>query len=171
MSQALTPPFLLAAVVLCLAGLAKLWSPAPAARAARVVGLPGGALAVRALAVVEVAVGIAAVVSPGRLGAAGCAVLYAFFAATGVRLVRQRAGCGCFGEGDGPTSPLQVMLSGCFALVALASVAFVPHGLAWMLDRSVSQGAVMTLALAGSAYGVVVAYTALPQAWSSWSGR
>jgi uncharacterized membrane protein YphA (DoxX/SURF4 family) len=171
LSQGLTPPFLLAGVVLCLAGLAKLRSAAPAARAAREMGIPAGRWAVWTLAVTELAVGIAAVVSPGRLIAAACAFLYAFFTAVGVRLMRRRAGCGCFGEGDAPTSPVQVMLSGCFALVALASLVFAPHGVGWLLERPVAQWMVTAMALAGAAYGVVVAYTALPEAWTSWSGR
>jgi hypothetical protein len=171
LAAALTPPFLLAGVVLGLAGLAKLRSPRPAARAGREIGLAGGPWAVRALSLTELTVGVAAVVFPGRLTAAACAVLYGFFAAVGVALVRRRAGCGCFGESDAPTSPVQVMLSCCFALVALTSLLFVPHGVEWLLGRPAAQWIVMTLALAGSAYGVVAAYTALPEAWSSWSGR
>jgi hypothetical protein len=170
-SQALTPPFMLAGVVLCLAGIAKLRSAVPAARAARDAGLPGEPWAVRALALFELAVGAVVLAAPGRLAAGACASLFAFFAAVALRLVRRSAGCGCFGESDAPTSFVQVFISAGFACMALASAVFVPHGVSWALTRPVAQWLVLGAALAGSAYCVVIAYTALPEAWSAWSGR
>ncbi|MBV9311407.1 MAG: DoxX family membrane protein [Solirubrobacterales bacterium] len=171
LSQALAPPFLLAGVILCLAGFAKLRDPAGAAEAAREVGLPASAWAVRALAAVELVVGALVLATPGRAVAAVCAALYAFLALVSIRLVRHRASCGCFGQNDAPSSVMQVIIGCCFALVAGAVVGSGAHGIGWLVERPVSQWVVSALALAGAAYGVVLAYTALPEVWSSWSGR
>ena len=58
MTDALTPLFAVAAIVLCVAGLAKLRSPATATRALHAVRLPAPVWAVRALALAEIALGM-----------------------------------------------------------------------------------------------------------------
>ena len=71
---------LTAAGLLMLAGVVKLRTPEPTARALRGVGLPGPHVAVRALGLAEIGVGVAVVVAP-NVGAAPLAILYACFAA------------------------------------------------------------------------------------------
>ena len=94
MSQALTPPFLVAALVLCVAGVAKLRAPR------RAMG---------ALAVGEVALGAACLVQPTRPEALALAVVYMSFTAVAVVLRRRRLSCGCFGEHDFPVSLAHVI--------------------------------------------------------------
>jgi hypothetical protein len=171
MAEVLTPPFLLAALVLCVAGAAKLRSPAAAGRALRVLGLPGGATPVRALAVAELVLGLGCAIDPGRIGATVMGCVFGAFAVVALLLARERAACGCFGEGDAPASSLQSGLSAALALVALAGAARAPHGLGWVADRSPSQVAVLAVGIAASVFATVLAYTELPRAWSAWSAR
>lgn len=72
-ADALTPPFLLAALLLCLAGAVKLRSPAGASRALAALGLTPGRGLVRAFAAGELALGLAAVFDPGRVVAGAVA--------------------------------------------------------------------------------------------------
>ncbi|MFI5051078.1 MAG: hypothetical protein ACHQEA_14570, partial [Gaiellales bacterium] len=58
------PILAVAAGVLVVAGAAKLRRPVPAAEAVTAVGLPGGVAAVRCLAAVEIAVGLACLIDP-----------------------------------------------------------------------------------------------------------
>jgi hypothetical protein len=173
MAQALTPPFLLAALVLCVAGAAKLRSPAAAVRALAALGLARGARAglVRAFAVGELALGAWCLLAPARLAAGALACLYAIFSGLALLLARRRSSCGCFGEGDGPASIVQSLLSAALALVALAALLSMPHGLGWLLQRPPTIATVSILGIAGSVYGTVLAYTELPLAWASWSAR
>ena len=90
MSQALTPPFLVSCLVLCVAGASKLRAPATAAGA---LGLP--TWIVRVLAAGELALGAACVLYPTRAGAVALAVVYQLFAAVAVVLMRRRVACGC----------------------------------------------------------------------------
>lgn len=171
MAQALTSPFLLAALVLCIAGGAKLRSPAAASRAAATLGLPSRLVLVRAFGLLELAVGCWSAAAPGRPAAAAMTCLYAIFSVLSVLLARRRAACGCFGASEAPTSTLQPLLSGIFAIVALAAMLVTPHGLGWVLGRPPMDSLVLLLGTAGAAYGTVLLYSELPQAWTSWSGR
>jgi hypothetical protein len=168
MAAALTPPFTVAALVLCVAGAAKLRSPAGAARALQALGLPA---LVAPLALAELTVGIACVVVPGRLSAVALGCAYAMFCAVATVLARRGAGCGCFGELDVPASGAQALLSGVLAGVAILAAVVAPHGLGWLLAQSPGSAMVLLLGTAGAAYGAVLAYTELPRAWSSWSSR
>jgi hypothetical protein len=169
MAAALTPPFTVAALVLCVAGAAKLRSPASARQALQALGLPP---LVAPLAFAELTVGIACVVAPGRATAVALACAYATLCGVAIVLAARRAGCGCFGEGDAPASVAQALLSAMLAGIAiLAAVTASPHGLGWLLAQSPGSAMVIVLGTAGAAYGAVLAYTELPQAWNSWSGR
>jgi hypothetical protein len=171
MAQALTPPFLVAAFVLCVAGVAKLRAPATATRALAVLGLPARSGLVRALAAGEVALGLWCVASPGRLAAGAMACLYALFAGLALVLGRRQASCGCFGDGEVPASAAQSILSAVLSLVALAAILSVPHGLHWVLQRPALYAALLVVGTAGAVYGTVLAYTEMPLAWGSWSAR
>src|SRR5579871_2899030 len=100
----MTGPVLVAAVLLVWAGAAKAWRPGDTARALAVAHLPATPAAVRALALVEVAVGVGAVVAGGPALAAMACSYGGFAAFVGVAL-RQGwplSSCGCFGEPDAP---------------------------------------------------------------------
>ena len=122
MAQALTPPFLVAALVLCAAAAAKLRRPAAAARALGDAGLPGTAGLVRAFAAGELALGIWSLSAPSRSAAAALGSVYLLFAALALLLTRRAAACGCFGPSESPASTAQAVLSAAFALVAVCAV-------------------------------------------------
>ncbi|HEY3726066.1 MAG TPA: MauE/DoxX family redox-associated membrane protein [Solirubrobacteraceae bacterium] len=163
MANALTVPHAVAAAVLCVAGLAKLHAPAPAARA--VGAVPA---AVRAFALLELALGVWALLSAGRLSSALMAALYGAFAGLTIALWRRGRSCGCFGSERAPASPIQSLVSGALALLgAVCAVASV-HPVAWISGRSPGSVAVLVLGISAAVYGTVLAYSELPLLWQSW---
>lgn len=168
MADVLTAPLAIAALVLVVAGVAKLRAPAPAARALRELGLPAGSPAIRVFAGVEVALGVWALVSPAGATGIALACCYAVFAALALLLATHRAACGCFGEDDFPASTFQALVSGVLAVACAAAAIWPPHA---VLDRPAGQVAVLALGIAACAYAAVLAYTLLPAAWSAWSAR
>lgn len=171
MRDVLLGPFAIAALVLGIAGLAKLRAPAAAARAAMVLGVPAVRSLVRALAVSELILAIWCLVSPGALSAGLLAGAYASFTVIAYLLARRQSSCGCFGADEGPAGPAHWLLSGLLALLTIAAVAWTPHGLLWALERHPALSAVLGLGVAGAAYALVIVYTQLPLAWSAWSDR
>jgi hypothetical protein len=174
MTAALTPPYAVAALVLCIAGVAKLRAPHGATRALTTLGLPGSAALVRLGALAEVAIGAWSLIHPTALSAALVALLYTVFCGASVLLARRHADCGCFGEASAaaPASALQSLLSGALALVAAAAAVAGAHGIGWILGSAGAMiGVVAVLGLAAAVYAAVLVYTALPQAWAAWSGR
>jgi uncharacterized membrane protein YphA (DoxX/SURF4 family) len=167
-ADVLTAPVAVAALVVVVAGLAKLRSPAPAVAALRELGMPANRVAVRVFAAAEIALGVFVLVNPGGIAAIALASCYALFAALALLLARRRAACGCFGEGDFPASGLQALISSVLAAACAAAVIWPAHG---VLDRSGGQAAVLALGIAASAYATVLAYTLLPAAWSAWGAR
>jgi hypothetical protein len=155
-SQALTPPFLVAALVLCVAGVAKLRAPR------RAMG---------ALAVGEVGLGAACLVHPTRPEALALSVVYMAFTVVAVVLRRRRLSCGCFGENDFPVSLAHVIASELLGSLALAAAIAGPRGLGWLAERSAVGAAVLLIGVAGAAYAAVLVYTAVPRAWAAWSGE
>jgi hypothetical protein len=157
-----------AALVLVVAGAAKLRAPAPAVGALRELGLPTAQPAIRAFAGFEIALGVWALASPGGVAAIALACVYAVFSVLALLLASRRAACGCFGEEDFPASRLQALISAVIAATSAAAAVWPPHGI---LDRPAGQVAVLALGIAASAYATIVAYTLLPAAWSAWSAR
>jgi hypothetical protein len=164
LANALTVPHAVAALVLCVAGLAKLRAPAAAARA---VGFAPHLI--RAFATFELALGAWALVTASPASSALMAALYAGFTALTVALWRRGASCGCFGSERAPASPIQSLLSAALALAAAACVAAGPHAVGWILGRPPGTVTVLVLGLTGAVYGTVLAYSELPLLWRSWS--
>ncbi len=169
MSAALTGPYLAAAGLLCVSGVAKLRRPDPAVQALVVAGLPARRWVVRVLSGAELTLGLLALVAGGRWPAATVAGAYAGFAAFSLRLARRRAACGCFGEGQAPASGAQTGLSAALALACAVAAVWPPEGLHGLLGRSPATVCVLGVGLVGAVYAAVLAYTELPAAWSSWS--
>jgi hypothetical protein len=171
MIATLTTPIAVAAIVLAVAGVAKLRSPRAAAQALAGAGFavrPGPA-AMRAIAGGEIALAAGVLLAPGRATSALLAATYASLALVASALARAGTPCGCFGAEDGtPVSRAHVWLSAAIAVVAAAGVAWPPHGLAWLLSRSPATSATLALGIAGAAYALVLAYTELPAAWRAW---
>jgi hypothetical protein len=170
-ASVLTGPFAVAAIVVAVAGVAKLHAPAVAVAASRELGLRAGPGVIRVFAAAEVALGVWCLVAPGAGAAAPLACSYGGFAAISVLLVRRRAACGCFGEGEAPASLAQPLISAVLAAVCVVATVEAPHGIGWMLDRPAGHATVLLLGIAASAYATVLAYTQLPAAWGAWSAR
>jgi hypothetical protein len=164
LANALTVPHAIAALVLGVAGLAKLRSPWAAAGA-------GGVrpAAIRGLATFELALAGWALLAAGALGSALMSALYLGFAATALVLARRGQACGCFGSEREPASVLQALVSVALALICAACALSAPHALGWILGRSPGIASVLVLGTAGAVYGVVLAYSELPLLWRSWS--
>jgi len=163
--HALAGPFLAAAALLVVAGAAKVLDPAPLVRALRSVGLRLSAGAVRAGAVVEAGVGVAAVLTGARPAALLVALSYAAF--TGfVLLALARGGvlasCGCFGKQDVPPTRTHAAVTGALAVVA-AAVAVRPLGdLPGVLAATPGAGVPLLLATAALAAVLYLALALLP---------
>ena len=168
MSQALTPGLLLGALILCVAGAAKLRAPQSAARAARTIGLPASPVLIRVFALAEVATGCWCAVRPSPISAGLLAAFYGSFVGLTFALARVRASCGCFGEGDAPASWLQAVLSASLCLIAIAAAFAGTHGFTWVFHRDPLDAAVLIMGSLAATYGVVLAYTELPSLWAAW---
>jgi hypothetical protein len=164
MTAAMTMPHAVAALILAVAGLAKLRSPEAAARA---VAFP--AASIRLFAVGELALAIIALVTASAWSAALMAALYAGFAVLTLRLARAGAACGCFGAEQAPASPVQSLLSAALAAVSLGCALVGVHAAGWILARPLGTVPVLLVGAAGAVYGIVLAYSELPQLWRSWS--
>lgn len=163
--DALAGPFLAAALLLVVAGGAKLADPLPLVRALRSARLPAPVLLVRAAAAAEVGLGLAALLTGSRATAAGVALSYAGF--TGfVLLARARGGvlasCGCFGREDTPPTTAHVVVTGALA-VGAGAVAVRPLGpLADLLPASPGAGLPLLLATAALAATAYLVLAVLP---------
>lgn len=164
MANALTVPHAVAALVLCVAGLAKLHTPAGAARA---VGLAPGP--VRVFAVAELGLGAWALADAAPLASLLMAGLYAGFAALTLRLARHGKTCGCFGAQGSPASPLQSLLSITLAGASALAAGGGAHAAGWILGRAPGFMTLLVLGTVGAVYGIVLAYSELPLLWRSWS--
>src|SRR5690242_16177970 len=121
-------PYLAAALLLVVAGVAKALDPLALVRALRAAGLhvraPLLARFVRAAAAVEAVVGGVAVVSPSRTAALAVAASYAGFTLFVLQALRSGsplASCGCFGKADTPPTRLHAVITGALAAVALVA--------------------------------------------------
>jgi hypothetical protein len=150
MSEALAPAFLVASLVLCVAGAMKLRS-SPA------------------LGVGELALGAACVGHPTRVLAVALALVYASFAGVAVVLRRRRTACGCFGENDFPVTAGHVIASATLGTLVAATALAGPRGIGWVFGQPPATAAVLLIGIAGAAYAVVLVYTFVPRAWAAWS--
>jgi hypothetical protein len=165
-SAALAPAFLVAALVLCVAGAAKLRSPDAAAAALGV-----SPWAVRGLACGEITLGAACALLPTWPLALALALVYGGFSLAAVVFRRRGVSCGCFGDNGLPVSLAHVIASGLLGALALGAAVAGPRGLGWVLGRPAPTAAVLALGIAGALYATVIVYTQLPAAWAAWGGE
>ena len=161
MAEVLTGPFAIAALVVAIAGVAKLRAPATATDALVTLGLPRARWLVRLAATVEVALAGWCLVSPGRWSAVALALAYAGFTAVAALLARRRASCGCFG-GNTEVSAIHLVLSPLLGLICAAAAVWTPP------DVLAAGSVPLAVGVAGAAYALVLAFTELPAAWSAW---
>jgi hypothetical protein len=176
MRDALTVPIATAALVLCLAGVAKVRAPATAVAALEEAGLTGpvrwgwaAAPLIRVFAALELMVGCAALTAGGA-AAAVMAGAYAGFAGLALVLARRASVCGCFGEHEAPATAWHSALSAALAaLCGAAALIGEPRSLAWQaLHRPPAAAGLLVLAACACAYATLLAYTELPASWRAW---
>jgi hypothetical protein len=174
MSDALLPVFAAAALLLAGAGAAKLASPQQARAALSIAGLRVPALAVRALGVVEIAVGGAALVAPGAATAAAAAVAFAaflLFVARLLRVARGAADCGCFGTAGSEAGAVHLVVNACACAVCLMVAAGAPRGPHWLLAQAPLSALATGAGVAAAAFATYLVLTAFPRAWRSYGAR
>lgn len=122
----LAGPYLVAAALLVVAGLPKIFRPDSAVRALASLKLPAHRGLVRVLGAAEAAIGAGAAGAGGRIAAVLVALSYAAFSVF-VALALARGGvlasCGCFGTADTPPTRLHLAVTSVLAGVALAVAA------------------------------------------------
>jgi len=147
MSAALAPAYMVASLLLCVAGVMKR----------------------RALGVAEFALGATCAVHPTRGLAVALALVYMSFAVVAEVLRRRRQACGCFGENDDFRVTLaHVIASELLGTLVLAAAIAGPYGLGWVLGLPAPQAIVLLAGIAGAVYAVVLVYTVVPRAWGAW---
>ena len=127
--RSLAAPFSAAALVLALSGLAKLRRPGSLVQTLHAIGIPVGPTVVRLFAGLEIALGAACLVSPGRANAVGIGLLYLFFAAFLASFLARGIevpSCGCAGDRDVPPSWIHVGLNLAAAAAGLGAAATGP---------------------------------------------
>ena len=161
-----------AAVLLVVAGAAKLSRPAPGV--ADLLGFRAPTPLVRLVGASEAAVGIAALLVGGP-AAWAMGLLYASFVVIVLRAVLVKAGsCGCFGRLDAPPSRVHVLGN-----LALAAVSFAAAGtdaapvqaIAQSISDRPAVGAALVVEIVLMAGLGLVAFTALPEALGARTAR
>lgn len=153
------------ALLLLVAGVAKVARPAATQVALRTAGLPSSRLLARLLGVVEVAAAVIAIGVGGALGTALVAVFYAGFAAFSAVLLRRsrgRASCGCFGGDDAPVTQVHVWLNVAVAVVSAVALADPPPAIGTALGDTPAAGVPFAALVLLLAWLLFVAYTVLP---------
>jgi hypothetical protein len=159
-----------AAALLVAAGVVKLRRPQPTADALAGVGLPGRRELVRALGVVEIAVGAGPFLRPGTF-APVLAILYVSFACF-VAYVLGRGlplrSCGCLGETDTEPSRLHVTVTAVAAAAGLGAMLAPPPSAPELLADAPVAGAFFLLTIATACYLTYVILVSLPEALASY---
>lgn len=151
------------AVLLVVAGVAKMATPAATGAALQGARLPSDHRLVRLLGAGEIVLGAAVLVLGGSVPAALLALAYAAFAVFAWRQSRSGAGCGCFGETDAPATRLHVAINVAGAAVATVAALAPAAPLRAALPRD-ALGALLLLGCLALATVVLrLALTALPE--------
>jgi hypothetical protein len=153
-----------AAVLLLIAGAAKVSRPVPTSDMIASLGLPALVWGVRTLGVVEMALAVAALGVGGPWFASAVGVLYSLFTIVVVRALAVGAtSCGCFGRADTPPSWLHVTGNALFAIASFVAASADQTPVDAMGDQPAS-GAPYVLLIGVIAGLAVVGFTALPEA-------
>lgn len=153
-----------AAVLLLIAGAAKIGQPQPTADLIATLGLPAPVLGVRALGVFEILLAVVAMAIGGSGPAAAIGVIYLMFAVVVVRSLSLGASsCGCFGRSDTPPSRLHVVGNIGFAIASIVAASADRTPVDAMGEQPAG-GALFVLLVGVLAGLAVVGFTALPEA-------
>jgi hypothetical protein len=143
-----------AAILMVVAGAAKVVRPEPAANALGVLGIGAAPLAIRLGAGLEVLIGLAALVAPGPLAALALGASYLGFAAF-VLVLRAKPGaesCGCFGADDEPPSLRHVVVDALLGAGCLLAAATGAASAGSLLRADWVEGAVFVVLSATAAW-------------------
>ena len=151
------------AVLLAIAGVRKLVSPAATGAALQGARLPSDHRLVRLLGAGEVVLAAAVLGWGGARALAALGLAYAAFAVFAERQRRQGAGCGCFGEADAPATRLHVALDAIGAAVAIAAAVRPAPSLLETLGGDAWHAALAVALLGLGAVALRLALTALPE--------
>lgn len=158
-------PLFAAALLLLVAGAAKVTTPAATRVALRTAGLPNTPLVARGLGAVECAIAISALAVGGRIPAALLTVTYLGFAGFSAQLQRRSrgtAGCGCFGASSAPVGTLHVVLNLATAAAVAGATVRTTDGLLAATSDTPWAGVPFYAVTALLAWATYVALTALP---------
>ena len=159
-------PFLMAALLLAAAGVAKAIDPTMTVGALRGFGIPVPSFAVRGLGIVEALLAVAAAVTGAPSLAVGVAGSYLLFSAF-VVIARARrlpiGSCGCFGRVDTPPSWLHVVINLAAAASAVAVAVRDGAGLTPTLGHQPLAGIPFLALIAVGTYAAFTALTVVPQ--------
>lgn len=154
----------LAAAVLVLSGVAKVRRPTPMLAPLRRLRLPATRRAARALGVVEVAVGVAALTTSRVATVAALAALWLGLAVAAALLARDGStDCGCFGEASRPVGPAHLVANAVASLAALAST-LDPPPVPWALPDAPAVATAAYVVLLAAGAGAVSALLTAPPA-------
>lgn len=171
-SDALAPPFFLAAGLLILSGAVKVVTPDATAQALLDAGLPGTRRRARALGMVEVVAGLWALAAPASGGAIACGALYLVFAGFlgYVLSAHPEAGsCGCAGPTPVPPSRLHLGLNVIAAAASFAYATTVAPGVSTWLASLGSAALPVPFGLVVAGWLAVIVVTVTPAAFRSWA--
>jgi hypothetical protein len=171
---ALAGPFAIAAALLALGGAAKAVQPSDTAGALHTLGLPGSTFLVRAGGIVELVIGIGALVYGSRTFAVLVAVSFAGFAAFVALALRRGApisSCGCFGKADTPPSVTHIVLNGAAALAAIGVAIDPVAGITDVMADQPLVGLPFLLLVAVGVYLTFLALTLLPRTLATLPSR
>ncbi|MEP6625960.1 MAG: MauE/DoxX family redox-associated membrane protein [Acidimicrobiia bacterium] len=158
-------PFLIAAVLLAVAGVAKAIDPVMTVGALRSAGIPAGPTAVRLGGAVEALIAVGAAITGDRVLALVVAASYLAFAGfVAVALIRHLpvGSCGCFGRADSPPSVLHVVVDVGAAVSAIAVARLDGGGLGATLHGQPLGGLPFVLLVGVGVYAAITALTVLP---------
>ena len=165
--MSLLPALVVVAVLLVIAGAAKLRNPQLAHAALETAGLPGGIAAVRLAGAVEIAVGAVCIVRPDRVAELGLAALYLIFAVVVARQIRsgsEPGSCGCLGGIDAPPAWAHVGLNLAATAVGCAAAIAGTSGLLQLAAAHPVGGLVVLVGTTFATRLAIVVFTDLPGA-------
>ena len=155
-----------AALVMAVAGAAKIVRPVPTVTALKTAGIKIPVSLVRGLSLFELFIAGAALTDAGaawRILLAGSYVAFAGFVAFALARHIPLASCGCFGEPDTPPTALHVWLNGLLAAAPLVAVLQRAPSPGHVLADSPGDGVVAAIGVAVATGCCLLVLTALPR--------
>ena len=170
---ALAPVFLVACALLVVAGVSKVRAPTSARGSLELIGVPVPLVAVRALGVAEVALGLLAAIRPGALAAGLVAGAYGVFFLATLRLLAVEGGadCGCFGAASAVASRSHAVLNLVACAAGVVAAAFPPPGVSWIASRSPLVAVTLVLGTTAAAFAAYAVVTLFAPAWRAYGSR